>query len=69
MNGRYGVAKHSERDAISAAHGFGLPRSRYASLQKIPKLFDSQPSITNDTAKSKGIDRIMAWDRQNSRAI
>lgn len=38
-------------------------------VTKDPKLFDSQPGITNDTAKSKGIDRIMAWDRQNSRAI
>ena len=64
-----GVVKHPERDAISAAHGFGLPRSRYASLQKIPKLLDGQPGVTNDTAKSKGIDWIMAWDRQNSRAL
>lgn len=64
-----GIAKHLERDAMPAAHSLGLSRGRCALLQKIPKLLDGQPGITNDTAKGKGVDRIMAWDRQNACAV
>ena len=40
-----------------------------ANLQQLAKLLDCEPSITNDTAESEGVDRIMPWDRKYSRAI
>lgn len=38
-------------------------------LQEITKLLDGQPDVTNDPTESKGVDRVMAWDRQNARTI
>lgn len=38
-------------------------------LQEITKLLDGQPGVTHDTTEGKGVDRIMAWDCQNPRAI
>ena len=50
---------------------FPPPRLRvHGSLpQEITKLLDGQPGVTNDTAESKGVNRVMAWDRQDARAV
>lgn len=38
-------------------------------LQEFTKLLDGQPGVTNDPAESKGVDRVMAWDRQDAHTI
>ncbi len=38
-------------------------------LQEIAKFLDRQSGIPNDTAEGKGVDRVMAWDRQDARAV
>ena len=42
---------------------------RRTQLQEITKLLNGKPGVTNDTAERKGVDRVMARDRQDAPAV
>ena len=38
-------------------------------LQEVTKLLDGKSSVTNDTAKRKSVDWVVAWDGEDARAV
>ena len=46
-----------------------VQRVRRTQLQEITKLLDGKPGVANDTAERKGVDRVVARDRQDARSV
>jgi hypothetical protein len=47
----------------------GASRSTASGLEQLPKFFDAQSSVFHNSTHGEGIHRVVAWERDEARAI